>query len=86
MAYIQSELEQAVELLEPRLASQVTTTGIWFEELQKALMPLRYLRDQSDLDTVGVDGYLAVFLSHVDSLLAEAWRRGWTNHSRKQED
>ena len=38
MAYIQSELEQAVEMLEPRLTEQITTTGIWFEELQKALI------------------------------------------------
>ena len=85
MAYIKSELERAVALLETRLSGQITTTGIWFEELQKALVPLRYLRDQSGMDSVGVDGYLAVFLSHVDSLLAQAWRKGWTNHSREEE-
>jgi len=74
MASIKSELEQAVELLEPRLTEQITTTGIWFEELQKALMPLRYLRDQSDLGLVGVDGYhlAPLWVSHPVSAVPDA--------------
>jgi len=90
MAYIQSELERAVELAIPRSNSAIASMGDWFEEMEKALLPLRYLReialDHGDIDANAIDGYLHVFLAHADNLLAEAWRKGWTNHPREEED
>ncbi len=89
MAYIQSELEHAVELVQPRLSDTQMTVGDWFEELQKALVPLRYLQgqslDQGGLDQISVTGYLNVFLKHTDALLAEAYLHGWTNHPQGKE-
>ena len=89
MTYIKSELERAVELITPRPNSAIASTGEWFEEMEKALMPLRYVReialDHCPVDTNAMDGYLHVFLGHVDNLLAEAWRKGWTNHPREGE-
>ena len=89
MAYIQSELERAVELVQPQPSDMSRTMGDWFEELQKALVPLRYLQgqslDQGGLDQISVTGYLNVFLKHTDALLADAWRHGWTNHPQGKE-
>ncbi len=90
MAYIKSELRQAVDLVKPRDAEDVTDQAVWFEEMEKALLPLRYFRERLfclDLkDDTPMHGYLAVFLDHADGLLAEAWRQGWTNHPRGQEE
>ena len=89
MGHIQSELERAIDLVEPRFSDKPMTVGDWFDELQKALVPLRYLRgqclDQCGLDQVSVTGYLNVFLTHTDALLADAWRHGWTNHPQGKE-
>ncbi len=87
MAYIQSELEEAVELVKPRFVGDVKKQAVWFEEMEKALVPLRYLQEQNldsgEVSQVALTGYLDVFLNHADSLLAQAWRQGWTNHPKK---
>ncbi len=89
MAYEKTELEQAIDLVQPQPPDTSRTMGDWFEELQKALMPLRYLQgqslDQGGLDQMSVTGYLNVFLTHTDSLLAEAYMHRWTNHPQGKE-
>ncbi len=89
MGYDKSDLERAVELVQPQLPGRPGTMGDWFEELQKALVPLRYLQgqclDQGDMDQISVTGYLNVFLTHTDALLAEAYLHGWTNHPQGKE-
>ena len=88
MAYIKSELEKAVELVQPK-QDEVEDLAVWFEEMEKALLPLRYFRERlyrtSIDDNAAIHGYLAVFLDHADSLLADAWRQGWTNHPKEGE-
>lgn len=47
------------------------------EEIMKALAPIRYLKNAAidfseDLDEFIVNGYLTLFLLHMDSLLAQA--------------
>ena len=90
MGHIESELERAVELVQPQPSDMSRTMGDWFEELQKALVPLRYLQgqslDQGGLDQISVVGYLNVFLKHTDALLAEAYMHRWTNHHKEEED
>ncbi|MEX2492728.1 MAG: hypothetical protein WD425_13305 [Nitrospirales bacterium] len=88
MAYIQSELEKAVKLVKPRPVGDAKGQSEWFEEMEKALLPLRYLYEQNldgEVSQVAITGYLDVFLQHADNLLTDAWRQGWTNHPRKQE-
>ncbi len=89
MAYEKTELEQAIDLVQPQPPDMSRTMGDWVEELQKALVPLRYLQtqslDQGDLDQTSVAGYLNIVLRHMDGLLAEASMHGWTNHPKKKE-
>ena len=89
MAYMKSELERAVELVQPQPPDISRTMGDWFEEMQKALVPLRYLQtqslDQDGMDQLSVAGYLNVVLRHIDGLLAEAYLHGWTNHPQGKE-
>ncbi len=88
MAYIMSDLEKAVALVQPS-SGEVKDLEVWFEELEKAMLPLRYFRERlwrTDMnDDTAIHGYLAVFLDHADTLLADAWRQGWTNHPKKIE-
>ncbi len=90
MAYEKTELEQAIDLVQPQPPDMSRSLEDWVEELQKALVPLRYLQtqslDQDGMDQMSVAGYLNIVLRHIDGLLAEAYMHGWTNHPQGKEN
>ncbi len=90
MAYEKTELEQAIDLVQPQPPDMSRSLEDWVEELQKALVPLRYLQtqslDQDGMDQLSVAGYLNVVLRHIDGLLAEAYLHRWTNHPQGKEN